>query len=170
MVYLQGGAGSDAEEAAEVFTSRTAADSGMTLEARRRVKLGDLDAVRYEFEGRGTAAYVTFFPFGDGVWRIVGVGAIAGSRALMGNTIATARSFRPLSEAERERALEVEILEIVRADPGENPAALNQRTGNLWDPASTALINGLLPGVVFDGGERLKIKRKGRAESTRPAG
>jgi predicted Zn-dependent protease len=163
MVYLEGGAGSSAEEAADIFTSRTASDSGMSLTHKRRVKLGDIDAVRYEYEGRGGAAYVTFFPFDGGVWRIVGVGAISGSRALMGNTIATARSFRLLSDEERERAFEVDILEVVWADPGEDPAELNRRTGNLWDPASTALVNGLLPGVVFDGGERLKIKHKGRA-------
>ena len=64
-----------------------------------------------------------------------------------------------LSDADRKRALEVEVLGVVRADPGEDAAALTQRTGNLLDPAGTALFNGLLPDVVFDGGERIKIKR-----------
>jgi predicted Zn-dependent protease len=165
MVYLEGGSGSSVEEAADVYASRASSDMGMRLTHKRRVKLGEIDAVRYEFEGRGVASYVTFFPFGGGVWRIVGVGAVQGARAVMGNTIATARSFKLLSEAERAQAFEVEVLEVVRADPGEDPFALNARTGNLWDPASTALVNGLLPDVVFDGGERLKIKRKGRETS-----
>lgn len=159
MVYLEGGAGSNAEEAADLFALDTQEKFGLELESKRRVKLGDLDAVRYEFQGRGTTAFVTFFPFGDGVWRIVGVGSTVGGRALLGHAIATARSFRRLSAAERERALQVDHLVVVRADPGEDIAALGQRTGNAWLPANAALINGLLPDVVFDGGERVKIKR-----------
>lgn len=165
MVYLEGGGGSDAEQAADEFAAKASDEFGLHLTAKRRVKLGSLDAVRYEFEGRGTAAVVTFFPFDGGVWRVVGVGAIGESRALMGSAIATARSFRALSAADREKALQVELLEVARARPGEGTAGLTRRTGNLWDPASTALVNGLLPNVLFEGGEKVKIKRGHQVES-----
>ena len=158
VVYLESGPGSEAEAAADAFAAGEGAEGGLRLLAKKRVKLGDIDAVRYEFQGRGTSAHITFFPFGGGVWRIVGVGPTSGGRAVLGNAIATARSFRTLSEADREKALEVDVLGVVRADPGEDVEALTRRTANEWDPASTALINGLLPDIIFDGGERMKIK------------
>ena len=164
MVYLEDGSGSEAEQAADLFSADVRDRFGLELRSKHRLKLGELDAVRYEYTGGGSVAIVTFFPFDGGVWRIVAVGRVQHERALLGNAIATARSFRALGPKEREEALRVQRLRVVRADPGEDAVGLTRRTGNEWDPASTALVNGLLPDVVFAGGERLKIKRPGKVE------
>jgi predicted Zn-dependent protease len=67
-----------------------------------------------------------------------------------------ARSFRAITPEERD-AIQVERLRVVPALPGEDLAALGRRTGNAWDPARTAVLNGLLPGATIPPGRLVKI-------------
>jgi predicted Zn-dependent protease len=70
--------------------------------------------------------------------------------------VATARSFRPLTEAER-ASIQATRLRVVTARPGEGLAELGRRTGNAWDPSSTAVYNGIFVDHRFEGGELVKV-------------
>ena len=48
-------------------------------------------------------------------------------------------------------------LRLTNSKPGETLAALGTRTANEWDPAYTAVANGLAPGAMLAPGTPLKI-------------
>jgi predicted Zn-dependent protease len=73
-----------------------------------------------------------------------------------GRARAMARSFRAITPEER-AAIHAQRLRVVPALPGEDLAALSRRTGNAWDPARTAVLNGLVPGAQLEGGQLVKI-------------
>ena len=68
----------------------------------------------------------------------------------------TALSFRPLTPGERTSIQETR-LRIVSARSRETLAQLSQRTGNEWDPKTTAVINGVKVDQPLKGGHLIKI-------------
>jgi predicted Zn-dependent protease len=64
--------------------------------------------------------------------------------------------FRPLTAEERARITELR-LRVAQARAGETLAELSARCGNQWDPAYTAVVNGLSPGEPLRAGTLLKI-------------
>lgn len=153
----------DLVEVADGFASRAEKEQGMKVTRKQRVRLGEIAAVRYSFEG-GRAPYalsaeITFFPFANGTWRLVGVApAVAAARAF-GTLMPSMRSFAPLSDANRAR-IELRRLRIELARAGEDVVALDARTGCTLGPSGTALLNGLLGDETFAGGELMKIVRR----------
>jgi predicted Zn-dependent protease len=110
---------------------------------------------------------VTFVPHAGATYLVTGMTPAFRSDPYAGRILSTARSFGPLA-AERRDALRVERLRIVVATPGETVATLSQRTGNAWDPRTTAIHNGWLPNHRFAGGELVKVTEQERAAGSRP--
>jgi predicted Zn-dependent protease len=72
-----------------------------------------------------------------------------------------ALSLRPLTDVER-GAVTGKRLRIVAARPGERLENLGARSGNVWPPAYTALVNGLKVDADLSEGQLLKIAREER--------
>ncbi len=68
----------------------------------------------------------------------------------------TAKSFRPLSEAERD-SIRLVTLRVAKARAGESLEQLGKRTGNEWNAFETAAMNGLPDFGRLGAGERVKI-------------
>jgi predicted Zn-dependent protease len=68
----------------------------------------------------------------------------------------TALSFRALTKKERSSIQETR-LRIVSAEAGEDLIRLSERTHNVWDPKTTAVMNGIAPGQPLKKGQRIKI-------------
>ena len=129
--------------------------------ALRTARAGTIDAVRYTMSGggmRSISARITFFPFADSTWRIVGVSPSAAANRYLPQILLSTRSFGPISQAHLAK-IRVDRLHVVLARSGEDLQTLGQRTGNAWAPSVTGLINGLLGNEVFKGGELMKILR-----------
>lgn len=128
------------------------------------VKLGTLDAWRVEVDApsaRGsTYVLSTLFAFRDATWRITGMTPTGLASRNRGRILATTRSFRPI---DRTRAAKIQgtWLHVVTARANEDPAALAERTGSVWNAARTAVANGVDTNHRFAGGERVKIARTG---------
>ena len=101
---------------------------------------------------------VTFVPYRGATWRITGVASSSASQRYLGRTLATARSFRPLGAEER-RSIQAQRLRLATAHGGEDLQALARRTGNAWNPAWTAVSNGVFVNHRFEGGELVKVAR-----------
>jgi predicted Zn-dependent protease len=66
------------------------------------------------------------------------------------------RSFRPLTEAEKESVKAIR-LRVVEVKEGESLQELGKRTKNEWTVHETAVRNGIFADVVMRQGEKLKI-------------
>ena len=71
----------------------------------------------------------------------------------------TVFSLRPLTKEERDSIAGIR-LRIVKAKDGENLSELSKRTGNVWSPAYTALMNNMPQNVKLPKGELVKIARE----------
>ncbi len=151
----------DLIEAADKFAEQAASDFGVKLTEKKRVQIGKIEGVRYGFEGglrNPVSAKVTFFPFAEANWRMVGVAPRAAAGRYFGAILLSMRSFRPLTAGHRAE-IRIERLHIVLARSGEDLVAFNDRTGSILGAAATGLLNGRLGNVVFEGGELMKVVR-----------
>jgi len=173
VVYLTGDLpAGDLVEAADGFAEKAEQEEGVRLTGKTRMAIGPIEGVRYAFEssrGFPISAMVTFFPYDQGIWRMVGVAPRTAADRYFGPILLSMRSFRPLSEANRSR-IRIDRLEVVLARSGEDVVALSERTGNHLDPASTALLNGLLGNETLSGGELMKIVRRTSGSAALAAG
>ena len=131
--------------------------------------VGGLPAWRLDMTGSSGGAlvrsYVTFIPFANSIFRITGA-AVADKE--LEATVVTTRSFRELSDEDRAALRETRVA-IVRAEAGEDVAALTTRTSNTWGAYETAIYNGLPPSHRFEGGETVKIAREGPYRADAPS-
>lgn len=152
---------------ADEFAEKQAKEVRVRVEERSRVRLGDVEAVRYRFGGGPPGlqieAQVTFFPFAGATWRMVGLTPAAAADRYRPDILLATRSFGPLSP-ERREAIRVDRLHVVLAREGEDVVALTERTDNVWSPSVTALFNGQLGIDVYQGGELVKVLRRTRLE------
>jgi predicted Zn-dependent protease len=152
----------DPKQVAEDFVVKTGREVPLEVVRAGPVKIGHIDAWRMELRARGRGgsleAVVTFLPYRGATWRITGLAPASVAPKYAGRMLNTARSFRPLSDAERGRVQSTQ-LRLVTARPGEDLQALGRRTGNDWDPSRTAVYNGLFTTHRFSGGELVKIAR-----------
>jgi predicted Zn-dependent protease len=157
----------DLVEVADEFAAKADREYGMRLSEKKRVRVGEVDAVRYKFEGGGglggTSAYVTFFPYAGSTWRMVGLAPSSAASRYFGPILLSMRSFRSLSP-EHLALIHADRLRVVLAHSGEDVVGLGERTGNILVPSSTALLNGLLGNERFNGGELMKIVREESVE------
>jgi predicted Zn-dependent protease len=124
------------------------------------VRIGEIDAhrlhVRGTVEGRNLAAQLTFIPYRGLMYRIVGVAPVFSARDYLPFARSTARSFRPLTDEERD-SIQVLRLRTVEARAGENLITLSQRTGNTWDPTRTSVLNAIPASTPLEEGWPVKI-------------
>ncbi len=153
----------DLVELADEWSKKAAEEQGVTVTERKRVRLGSIKAVRYGYEAgggaRGVTAKVTFFPFANTTWRLVGVAPSAAADRYFGPILLSMRSFGPISDEHRV-GLTTQRLRIVAARPGEDVVRLSSRTENVMPASNTALLNGMRGNETFDGGELMKILRQ----------
>jgi predicted Zn-dependent protease len=153
----------DLVELADEFAAKLNDEIGAKVEKKQRVKLGEIDAVRYTISGgpagRALSARITFFPFAGATWRMVGLTPVAAGPRYLPQILLTTRSFQPLSDEHR-REIYTNRLRVVLAYAGEDFVALSDRTDNAWGAAVTALVNGELGNTTFGGGELVKILRR----------
>lgn len=152
---------------ADGFVEELSQDLRVSVKERKRLRLGDIDAVRYGMTGStgglSLDASVTFFPFAGGTWKIIGVNPSAAGDRYVPLYLLTTRSFGPIRPG-RLDALRTNRLRIALARRGEDLRALGERTGNAWTPAETALANGHLGNEIFEGGEWTKILVREKVE------
>lgn len=158
VVYLTGDlAAGELSKVADEFAAKTMEEErGIRLTEKKRAVLGEIEAVRYRFEGNGIEAQMTFFPFAEGTWRIVGMAPTAAAKRHFSAMLVTTRSFGPVTPTHL-AAIHTDRLKIVQARRGEDIASAGNRNGNTLDPSSTALLNGFLGNERFDGGELIKV-------------
>jgi len=152
----------DPEQAAADFVVKTSEEFPVDVVRSGAVKIGAIDAWRIELEGsgraRGVAANVTFIPYRGATFRITGVSPSMAARTYNGRMLSTARSFRPLSEADRAKIYGSQI-HLVTAQAGETLEELGRRSGNTWNIATLAAYNGVFTTHRFEGGELVKTTR-----------
>lgn len=155
---------------ADEFARKAEEEQGVTLTGKARVRLGEIDALRYSFRGGkgayAVAAEVTFFPFGGGNWRMVAIAPLAAAERYFATIQVSTRSFGPLDPQSR-ALIETRRIRIVATRPGEDVVALGERSGCVLSPAGRALLNGMLGNEIFVGGELMKIVRKETRENAR---
>ena len=154
-------------ELADEFSVKAAEEYGVKVTEKKKVRLGNLEAIRYGYEGggfgRSIVARVTFFPFAEATWRIVGAAPAAAANRYLGQILGSTRSFQPLTPENRAK-IRTKHLHVVLARGGEDLITLGERTNNAWTPTETALANGMLGNRVFEGGELIKTLRSERLE------
>jgi predicted Zn-dependent protease len=101
-------------------------------------------------------AEITWVAFDGTIYRLIAGMQPGTLRSYEGIFRKFSHSFRPLSPEERARITELR-LRLAHAKPGETLAELGARTANEWDPAYTAVANGLAPGARLAPGAALKI-------------
>jgi predicted Zn-dependent protease len=152
----------DPKQLAEAFVVKTGREIPVEVVAAGPVKIGQIDAWRIELTGRGRggslSAVVTFLPYRGATWRITGLAPSVVAPQYTGRMLNTARSFRPLTDAEQSE-IRASQLRLVTALPGEDLQALARRTGNDWDPTQTAVYNGIFTTHRFAGSELVKVAR-----------
>jgi predicted Zn-dependent protease len=147
---------------AEAWVEKNRENARIEVEESKPVMIGSIESWRMRLKaavgGGNITSYVTFIPYGPATWRITGVTPTRAADAYLGRTLNTARSFRPLTEEERNSVTSTR-LRIAKANPGETVEALHRRTGSTWEIQEIALYNGVFIDHRFDGGELVKIAR-----------
>jgi predicted Zn-dependent protease len=145
---------------AETWVEKTREQQKIQVKESKPVKIGSLPAwrMRVNQSGRGGSitSFVTFIPYHGATWRITGSTPASQAKNYLGRTLATARSFRPLTEEER-HSLYATHMQVVEARRGEDLPSLGERTENAWNPTSTAIHNGVFTDHRYDGGEMVKV-------------
>jgi predicted Zn-dependent protease len=174
------GAGDDPKVAAGRFLASEARALGARIVAAQSLEIDGRPA--YEVRGQlltpagVMAGQLTWIAHDGAVYRLSAAAPAPLAERYFGRARAMARSFRAITPEER-AAIDVQRLRVVPALPGEDVAALSRRSGNAWDPARTAVLNGLLPGAPIEGGRLVKVvvsepyrgAPRARAEDTAPA-
>ncbi len=155
LLELQG-QGMDPLAAAHAY----AREEGLAMSEGKPVRIGPLDAVRVRTlvgtPGGPFEMEITFVAYHGNVYRLSG-GARQGRFARYAGVFrGFARSFRSLRKSEMEQIDELR-LRIAETGPGEDLAALGERTGNVWDVNKTAVVNGFTVGEPIEPGTLVKI-------------
>lgn len=150
------------KEAADRMVKNQADELDVRVQREQYVQLGEIETYRLDIQGRIGATPVigriSFIPHAGLVFRLTSVAASSSWSHYQGRIHTAARTFRPLSDEER-NSVEVLHLGVVHALDGEDIAALSQRTGNAWPPGRTAVLNGVFVDTRFEEGQLIKIAR-----------
>ena len=162
------GSGDDVEKVVDEFLEKEARELKIRAADRRRIRIGELPAVRIEGRGVeqimgpggpqqiGVSMQMTFVAY-DGVVYRLALTSFAGSAVkYRGRATAFAMSFRPLDE-EAAHSLEVTRLRIARAFESETLAALSTRTRNALELGYTGVLNGIFASTELTRGMPIKI-------------
>ncbi len=154
------GKGDDLEKIVDDFIRSNADGKRMKVLERRRVRLGDLPAIRIEGRaiagGLGLSAQMTFVAHEGLVYRLSVLSLPSAANKYRGRARAFAHSFRGL-DAEATRSLQVIRLRIAKALENETLEALSLRTHNDIDLVYTGVMNGLYAETMLTKGQSVKI-------------
>jgi predicted Zn-dependent protease len=155
VLQTQGESG-DPREAAQTF----ARANQLQLGDGRSERIGGFPAHRARAEVRGeqgpAVLELTWIAHPRATFRLSGLSASDRFGDYAGEFRDAARSFRPLSDREREGITELR-LRVARAREGEGLVALSRRTKNAWSPEETAIANDLPLERRLREGEPVKI-------------
>lgn len=147
---------------AQAWLEKNRDELRLDVDETQPVQIGAIDSWRLELTGRSPSGslYVlaVFIPYRGATLRVTGMTPMRRADRYRGRLLAVARSFRPLDPQQR-ASVSGERLRVVEARPGEDVAALCRRTGNAWDPSTTAVYNGVFVDHRFEGGELVKTVR-----------
>jgi predicted Zn-dependent protease len=150
----------DPKTVAEAWVTQMQEQQSVKIIESQPVMVGEIEAWRMHLEakqrGMTIASYVTFIPYSGATWRITGASPALAAKRYLGRTLATARSFRPLTEKER-RSLSATRLRVVKSRSDEGLQSLGSRTGNVWSPQFTAAYNGVFVSHLFPPGSLVKV-------------
>jgi predicted Zn-dependent protease len=145
---------------AQKWLEKTRSEQKLQVQESKPVKIGHIDSWRLRLRASTRAgsltSYVTFIPYQNATWRITGVTRSGDAKKFLGRALATTRTFRPLTNEERQSLSEAKLALIV-ARRGEALAALSERSGNTYEIPELAAMNGLFIDHRFRGGEIAKI-------------
>ena len=154
------GKGDDPRAAVEEFMASDEA-IGLGLDGPPQpVRLGQIEAVRASGGARTAAGplkvQLTWIAYGGNIYRLTGVSGAGAAGKYEGVFRSVARSFRPLTERERESIQEMR-LRIAQGHSGESLGALSQRTRNRWDVQQTAVMNDVFADAPLSEAQLVKI-------------
>jgi predicted Zn-dependent protease len=154
------GPGSDPAVYAEKFVNERAREIHAVIEGRRAFSINGLPAVELRGSAPGPAGPVTgkliWIAHGGNVYQLVNLVLGPGAERSFGRGDVFARSFRPLTAADR-ASIRVRRLRLATALAGEGLAEFSRRTGNDWDAQRTAIANGVFASARLAKGQLLKI-------------
>ena len=163
LVVLQAAAESnDPEAVARAFFEELSREARIDVLGRGGLEIGGLTA--YQLQGvAGTSQGavtldMTWIAHGGVVYLVTGREERAYGARYRGVFQEVARSFRPMSAAQR-GSIEELRLRVVETGSAETLAALGRRSGNAWSPEETAVANGVAGGAALPPGWPVKIVR-----------
>jgi predicted Zn-dependent protease len=155
------GAASDPEATGQKLIARMRAKARIEPLSTRKASIGEFPAfvVTYLDRSGRTAAYLHFawVAMAGKTYELIGLAPENHREALR----SAALTLRPLTDVEPS-AVTGKRLRIVPARQGERLENLAARSGNVWSPAYTALVNGLDVEVALPKGQLVKIAREER--------
>jgi predicted Zn-dependent protease len=154
------GEGNDPAVFVEAFMAERAQEIHAVIDARRALTINGQPAVELRGSAPGPtgsiAGRLTWIAYGGHVYRLANLAQGPGAERALGRGDVFARSFRPLTPADR-ASVRVQRLRLAAAREGEGLADFSRRTGNQWDAQRTAIANGLFASVRLRQGQLLKI-------------
>jgi predicted Zn-dependent protease len=123
----------------------------------QRVTINGLPAAHAQLEADGKVGVdLTWIAHGGLIFQVVGLTPRQRFAGMQPVFTAAARSFRPLTAAERANVREIRI-RLVKARAGETIEALAIRTNSAWKKAQIAVANGLAIGALLKEGQLIKV-------------
>jgi len=160
------GKGTDIAKVVDEFIEKKVDGTRVKVRNRRKVKLGELPAIRIEGRARngltGLAVQMTFVAHEGLIYRLSVLSIASAESRYRGRARAFAHSFRPLDHA-AVHSLDVIRLRIARARENETLQALSLRTHNDLELVYTGVMNDLYAETSLAKGTPVKI---GLAEPT----
>lgn len=166
MIYLgQAEENKDPAILGKQFEARLKKQHNKIPEVSGSLELNGLPAYRVSLAdssgGEKTGIHSLWFRMGGTTYRVIGIAYESEFELLR----QTALSIRRISVEER-NSIKIPVVKIVRARAGENINTLSERTGNIWKPDLTAIMNNLQQDVVFEQDELIKIAVSGTYRPT----
>ena len=122
----------------------------------RRLEINGLPAARVEVAQRGRSVHLTLIAHGGHVYSLVGRTTERLAKGYQRVFEIVAGSFGSLSSSDR-NSIQESRLRVRRAEPGETPSGVSQRTGSTWNGGWLAVANAKQPGEKLAGGALLKV-------------
>jgi predicted Zn-dependent protease len=160
----------DVKQVAEDWLARERESQRIDLEEAKPVRVAHAEGYRMKLHtrggGRSLTAVVTFFPFGEATWRVMGLAPSSRFQKYAGSLMIPVRSFSPLEPGDAD-SIEALRLTVKTARSGEGIEKLSLRTDNAWDVLETAINNGVFGDHRFESGDLVKITQRERYQTAR---
>jgi predicted Zn-dependent protease len=147
---------------AEEWLAKEREGGRIELRESKPVRVGAIDGWRMEVESFGGGAsvtgVVTFFPFAESTWRVVGIAPSFRVKPQLGNLLLPVRSFAALEPGDADDIITLRM-RVEEASEGESLERISLRTDNAWSVLETAVNNGVFSDHRFRRGDLVKIAR-----------